>query len=115
MFVFKGEERRLLDRLYLPRVSVMETFKAYEVDCDGDYSHTFVLDPTVEDRKARPTTRMMLMPLKWAPMFVDNPDFDTAIRCMKDIFMSVTEDERYHLVDVLGMMTMLFCLGGSRC
>ena len=109
VFVIEGEETTLLDRLYLPRVSVMETFRAYEVDCDGDYAHTFVLDPTVEDQKSRPTTRMMPIPLEWAPMFVDNPDFGTTIGRMKDLFMSVNADKRRRLVDILSMMTMVCC------
>jgi hypothetical protein len=69
----------------------------------------FVLDPTVEDYNAKPTTWMMPIPLEWAPMFVDNPNFGTAIRWMRDLFMSITDDERYHLVDIFGMMTWVCC------
>ncbi len=110
VFVFKEDEGALFRRLYLPRVSVTETVKAYKQDSKGDYAHTFVLDPTVKDRKAKPTTRMMPIPLEWAPMFVDNPNFlGTAIQRMKDLFMSVTDDERYRLVKIFGMMTRACC------
>ncbi len=47
--------------------------------------------------------------LEWAPMFVDNPDFGMAIRRMQDLFMSITDDERYPLVDIFGMMTRACC------
>jgi hypothetical protein len=79
VFVFKEDEGALFKRLYLSRVSVTETVMAYEQDSDGDYAHTFVPDPTVEDRNTKPTTWMMPIPLKWAPMFVDNINFRTAI------------------------------------
>jgi hypothetical protein len=111
VFVFKEDKEALFKRLYLPRVLVMETVKAYEQDSDGDYAHTFVLDPTVEDRNAKPTTRMMPIPLEWAPMFVDNPDFGMAIQRMRDLFMSITDDKRYCLVNIFGMMTRACCAG----
>ncbi len=79
VFVFKEDKGGLFKRLYLPRVSVTETVTAYEQDSNGDYAHTFVLDPTVEDHNAKPTTRMMPILLEWAPMIVDNPNFGTAI------------------------------------
>jgi hypothetical protein len=83
--------------------------RAYEQDSDGDYTHMFVLDPTVEDRNAKPTTWMMPISLEWAPMFVDNPDFGMAIRWMRDLFMSITDDGRYRLVKILGTMTRACC------
>ncbi len=49
VFVFKEDMGALFKRLYLPRVLVTETVMAYEQDSDGDYTHTFILDPTVED------------------------------------------------------------------
>jgi hypothetical protein len=77
--VFKEDKGALFKRLYLPRVLETETVKAYEQDSDRDYAHTFVLDPTVEDCNTKLTTRMMPISPEWAPMFVDNPDFGTAI------------------------------------
>jgi hypothetical protein len=109
VFVFEEDKGALFKSLYLPRVLVMKTVMAYEQDSDGDYAHMFVLDSTVEDRNAKPTTRMMPIPLEWAPMFVDNPDFKTAIRRMRDLFMSITDDKRYRLVDIFGMMTRASC------
>jgi hypothetical protein len=79
VFVFKEDEGALFKRLYLPRVLVTETVKAYEQDSNRDYAHTFVLDPTIEDCNAKPTAQMMPIPLEWAPMFVDDPNFGTAI------------------------------------
>ncbi len=73
VFIFKEDKEALFKRLYLPRVLVTETMKAYKQNSNGDYTHTFVLDPTVEDRNNKPTTRMMPIPLEWAPIFVDNP------------------------------------------
>jgi hypothetical protein len=49
VFVFKEDKGALFKRLYLPRVLVTEIVMAYEQDCNGDYAHTFVLDPTIED------------------------------------------------------------------
>ncbi len=109
VLVFEKDEGALFKNLYLPRVLVTETVKAYKQDSDGDYTHTFVLDPTVEDRKAKPTTRMMPIQLEWAPMFVDNPDFGMGIQWMRDLFMSITDDERYHLVNIFWMMTRACC------
>jgi hypothetical protein len=106
VFVSEEDEGALFKRLYL---LVTETVMAYEQDSDGDYAHTFVLDPTVEDCNAKPTTRMMPIPLEWAPMFVDNPNFGTAIRQMRDLFMSIMDDEKYRLVDIFGMMTGACC------
>jgi hypothetical protein len=57
----------------------MNTLKAYKQDSKGDYTHTFVLDPATWHKKAKPTTRMMPIPLEWAPMFVNNPDFGTTV------------------------------------
>ncbi len=51
----------------------------------------------------------MPIPLEWAPIFVDNPDFGTAIRWMQDLFMSITDDKRYCLVEIFGMMTRACC------
>jgi hypothetical protein len=79
VFVFEEDKGALFKRLYLPRVLVTETIAAYEQHSNGNYAHRFVLDPTIEDCNVKPTTRMMPIPLEWAPMFVDNPDFGTAI------------------------------------
>ncbi len=105
VFVLKEDEEDLFERVYLPQVSVTDTMKAYEQDSKGDYTHTFVLDPATWDKRAKPTTRMMPIPLEWAPMFVNNPDFGTAVRRMRDLFMSVTDNERYRLFNIFGMIT----------
>jgi hypothetical protein len=107
VFVLEEDEEYLFERVYLPQVSVTDTVKAYKQDSKGDYTHTFVLDPATWDNK--PTTRMMPILLEWAPMFVDNPDFDTAVRRMRDLFMSVTDNERYRLVNIFGMITWACC------
>jgi hypothetical protein len=109
VFVLEEDKDDLFERVYLPQVSVTDTVKAYDQDSKGDYTHTFVLDPATWDKKAKPTTRMMPIPLEWAPMFVDNPDFGTTVRRMRDLFMSVTDDERYRLVDIFGMITQACC------
>ncbi len=59
VFVFEEDKGALFKRLYLPRVLVTETIMVYKQDSDGDYTHTFVLDPTVEDR---PSTRVRMAP-----------------------------------------------------
>ncbi len=79
VFVFEEDEEDLFERVYLPQVLVTDTVKAYEQDSEGDYTHTFFLDPATRDKKAKPTTRMMPIPLEWAPMFVDSPDFGTMV------------------------------------
>ncbi len=109
VFVLEEDEEDLFDWVYLPQVSVTDTVKAYEQDSDGDYTHTFVLDPATWDKRAKPTTRMMPIPLEWAPMFVNNPDFGTTVRRMRDLFMSVTDNKRYRLVDIFGMITRACC------
>jgi hypothetical protein len=109
VFVFKEDMGALFKRLYLPRVLVAETVKEYKQDSDGNYAHTFVLDQTVKDWNTKPTTRMMPIPLEWAPMFVDNPNFGTVIRRMRDLFMSITDDKRYRLVKIFEMMTRACC------
>ncbi len=109
MFIFKEDKGALFKRLYLPRVSVTETVMAYEQHSNGNNAHTIVLDPTIKDRNAKPTSQMMPIPLEWAPMFVDNPNFGTAIQRMQDLFMSITDDKSYRLVDIFGMMTWVCC------
>ncbi len=109
VFVLEEDKEDLFKRVYLPQVLVMDTLKVYKQDSEGDYTHTFVLDPETRHKKAKPTTRMMPILLEWAPMFVDNPDFGTMVRRMRDLFMSVTDDERYRLVDIFGMMTRACC------
>ncbi len=109
VFVLEEDEEDLFERVYLPQVLVTDTLKAYKQDSKGDYTHTFVLDPATRHNKAKPTTRMMPIPLEWAPMFVDNPNFGTSVRRMRDLFISVTDDERYRLVDIFGMMTWACC------
>jgi hypothetical protein len=79
VFVLEEDEEDLFDRVYLPQVLVTDTVKAYEQDSDGDYTHTFVLDPATRDKRAKPTTRMVPIPLEWAPIFVDNPNFGTTV------------------------------------
>jgi hypothetical protein len=59
VFVFEEDEGVLFKRLYLPRVLVAETVTAYEQDSNGDYAHTYVLDPSIEDCNTKHTTRMM--------------------------------------------------------
>jgi hypothetical protein len=93
VFILEEDKEDLFEWVYLPQVLVTDTVKAYKQDSKGDYTHTFVLDPATWDKKAKPTTRMMPIPLEWAPMFVDNPDFGTTVRRMRDLFMSVTDNE----------------------
>jgi hypothetical protein len=107
--VLEEDKEDLFERVYLLQVLVTDTLKAYKQDSGGDYTHTFVLDPATWHKKAKPTTTMMPIPLEWATMIVDNADFGTAVRRMRDLFMSVTDDERYCLVDIFEMMTRACC------
>jgi hypothetical protein len=109
VFVFEEDEGALFKRLYPPRILVTETVKAYTQDSNGDYAHTFVLDPTVEYRNTKPTTWMTSILLEWGSMFVDNPNFGMAIRRMRDLFMSIMEGKRYRLVKIFWMMTRACC------
>ncbi len=56
----------------------------------------------------------MPIPLEWAPMFAHNPDFGTTVRRMWDLFMSLTDDQRYRLVNIFGMMTWACCATRER-
>ena len=55
---------------------------------DSDQLPTFVVDPSITTRVTGAVTRLIPIPLEWAPMFLDGPTFGMAFRRMFDLLDS---------------------------
>ncbi len=108
--VFNEAKDTMFRRLFLPPVCLPETFCRYSTWANGnDQNNTFVVDPAVTERVSGPVTRVIPIPMEWAPMFVDGPNFGTAICRVFDLFDSLDEDDRVNLYPIAEMMGMACC------
>ena len=76
---------------------------------DSDQLPTFVVDPSITTRVTGAVTRLIPIPLEWAPMFLDGPTFGMAFRRMFDLLDSLDEEDRNELLPILEMMGMACC------
>jgi hypothetical protein len=67
------------------------------------------VDPSVTVKATGAVTRLIPIPLEWAPMFIDGPNFGTAFRRVFDLFDSLDEDDRSDLYPILDMIGMACC------
>ncbi len=108
--VFNKAKDTLFQRFNLPRARLVETNARYSSRTNGnDQSHTFVVDPLVTARVTGAVTRMIPIPMEWAPMFVDGPNFGTAFRRVFNLFDSLDEDDQTSLYPIVEMIGMACC------
>jgi hypothetical protein len=108
--VFTEAEDTLFKRFHLPTARLAETHARYRSRADGnDQLPTFVVDPSITTRVTGAVTRLIPIPLEWAPMFLDGPTFGMAFRRMFDLLDSLDEVDRNELLPILEMMGMACC------
>jgi hypothetical protein len=74
--VFNKAKNTLFQRFNLLRACLVETNARYSLRANGNnQSLTFVVDPLVTARVTGAVTRMIPIPMEWAPMFVDGAQF----------------------------------------
>jgi hypothetical protein len=77
--VFNKAKDTLIQRFNLPQACLVKTFAKYSSRTNGNNQHhTFVVDPAATARVTGAVTRMIPIPMEWASMFVDGPNFGTA-------------------------------------
>ena len=69
----------------------------------------FLVDPSVTGKANGAVTKLIPIPLEWAPMLIDGPNFGTAFRRVFDLFDSLDEDDRSDLYPILEMIGMACC------
>jgi hypothetical protein len=95
---------------FLLPVRLLETVRRYSTQANGkDQNNTFVVDPAVTESVTGPVTQVIPIPMEWAPMFVDGPNFGIAIRRVFDLFDSLDKDDRVNLYPIAEMMGMACC------
>jgi hypothetical protein len=98
--VFNEAEDTLFQRFNLPLACLVETNTRYSSQANGnDHSHMFVVDP-VTARVTGAVTWLIPIPMEWAPMFVDGPNFGTAFCRAFDLFDSLDEDDQTRLYPI---------------
>jgi hypothetical protein len=68
-----------------------------------------VVDLEITARVTGAVTRMIPIPIEWASMFVDGPNFITAFRRVFYLFDALEEEERSALYPILEMMGVVCC------
>ena len=108
--VFDEEEDTLFQRFDLPAARLMETHDWYRSTANGnDQNNTFVVNPSISVKVGGAVTRLIPIPLEWASMFLDGPNFGTTVRRMFDLFDSLEEEERSDLYPIFEMVCMACC------
>jgi len=108
--VFDEAEDTLFQRFDLPLARLKETHDWYRSTANrNDQNNTFIVDPSISVKVAGAVTRWIPIPLKWASMFLDGPNFGTTVRRMFDLFDSLVEEERSDLYPIFEMICMACC------
>jgi hypothetical protein len=108
--VFNKAEDTLFQRFNLPSACLVETHKWYHSRANGNnQNNTFLVDPSVTVKATGAVTRLIPIPLEWAPMFIDGPNFGPAFRRVFDLFDSLDGDDRSDLDPILDMIGMACC------
>jgi hypothetical protein len=98
--VFNEAEDTLFQRFNLPLACLVETNTRYSSQANrNDHSHMFLVDP-VTARVTGAVTWLIPIPMEWAPMFVDGPNFGTAFCRVFDLFDSLDEDDQTRLYPI---------------
>jgi hypothetical protein len=108
--VFNEAKDTLFQWFNLPSARLVETHKWYRSQANGnDQNNTFLVDLSVTVKATGAVTRLIPIPLEWAPMFIDGPNFGTAFRWVFDLFNSLDEDDWSDLYPILNMIGMACC------
>ena len=87
--VFNQAEDTLFLWFNLTPACLSETHKYYSSRAKGnDQNNTFVVDPSITVKVTGAVTRLIPIPLEWAPMFLDRPNFGTSFRRVFDLLDS---------------------------
>ena len=108
--MFTEAEDTLFKRFHLPTARLAETHARYRSRADGnDQFSTFVVDLLITTQVTGAVTRLIPIPLEWAPMFLDGPAFGMVFRRMFDLLDSLDEEDQNELLPILEMMGMACC------
>ena len=108
--VFTEAVDTLFKQFHLPMACLAETHVWYRSRTNGnDQLSKFVVDPSITTRVTGAVTRLIPIPLEWAPMFLDGLTFGMAFRRMFDLLDSLEEDDQTELLPILEMMGMACC------
>jgi hypothetical protein len=108
--VFNKAKDTLFQQFNLRPARLVETFAKYSSQANGnDQCHTFVVDPSITARVTGAVTRMILIPMESASIFVDGPNFGTAFCRVFDLFNSLKEENRTTLYPILEMIGVACC------
>ena len=92
--MFTEAEDTLFKRFHLPTARLAETHARYRSRADGnDQLPMFVVDPSITTLVTGAVTRLIPIPLEWAPMFLVRPTFGMAFRRMFDLLDSLDEED----------------------
>jgi hypothetical protein len=80
----------------------------------NNQNNTFVVNPSVMERVTGPVTRVISIPMEWARMFVDGPNFGTTIHQVFNLFESLNKDDRVILYPIAEIMGMACCASDNR-
>jgi hypothetical protein len=87
--VFDKEEVNLFVRVHLPPAPLLQTIKKYKSSCGNDQNYAFDWGASNNKMDTVTSTWMIPIPMEWAPMFVDGPNFGTVFRWLVDLFDSI--------------------------
>ena len=108
--VFDEAEDTLFQRFDLPPARLKETHDWYRSTANGnDQNNTFMVDPAISVKVVGAVTRLIPIPLEWASMFLDGPNFGTTVRRMFDLFDSLVKEEWSNLYPIFDMIGMACC------
>ena len=108
--VFNKAEDTLFQRFNLPSANLVGNEQWYSSQANGnDRKNTFLVDPAITVKANGAVTRLIPIPLEWAPMFIDGPHFEIAFRRIFDLYDSLDEDDRSDLYPIVEMIGMACC------
>jgi len=108
--MFTEDKDTLFKRFHLLSARLSDTHAPNSSRGNGNNQFsTFVVDPSITTRVTGAVTQLIPIPLEWAPMILDGPNFGTAFCRMFDLLDSLEEDDRTDLLPILEMMGMVCC------
>jgi hypothetical protein len=112
--MFNKAKDTLFQQFNLPPACLAKTFAKYSSWANGNNQrHTFVVDPLVTARVTGVVTRMIPIPMEWASMFVNGPNFGTAFCRVFDLFNSLEEENWIALYPILEMIGAACCAANN--
>ncbi len=99
----------LFVQVHLPPAHLLHTIKKYKSSLGNDQNYAFVWGASDNKTDTVASTQMILIPMKWAPMFVDCPNIGTAFHWLVDLFDSIEKNDQDHLMSLLEMAALVCC------